>query len=83
MNMGQNLETVYAMTIHKTQGSEFEHVALVVAAQAERLLSSQLLYTAITRAKQTCSIKVSEYVWRKAVANKTQRWSGLRALLSS
>tara|TARA_B100000767_G_scaffold272181_1_gene299335 strand:- start:1593 stop:3395 length:1803 start_codon:yes stop_codon:yes gene_type:complete len=85
VNVGllQNLETVYAMTIHKTQGSEFEHVALVVAAQAERLLSSQLLYTAITRAKQTCSIKVSEYVWRKAVANKTQRWSGLRALLSS
>ena len=78
----QDLDAVYAMTIHKTQGSEFEHVALVVAPQAERLLSSQLLYTAITRAKTTCSVKVSKPVWCKAVANKTQRWSGLRALLS-
>jgi exodeoxyribonuclease V alpha subunit len=84
VNVGllQDLDTVYAMTIHKTQGSEFDHVALVVAPQAERLLSSQLLYTAITRAKMTCSIKVSEAVWCKAVGNKTQRWSGLRALLS-
>ena len=84
VNVGllQDLDTVYAMTIHKTQGSEFDHVALVVAPQAERLLSSQLLYTAITRAKMTCSIKVSESVWCKAVGNKTQRWSGLRALLS-
>ena len=78
----QDIETVYAMTIHKTQGSEFDHVALVVAPQAERLLSSQLLYTAITRAKMTCSIKVSKSVWCKAVTNKTQRWSGLGALLS-
>ena len=84
VNVGllQDLDTVYAMTIHKTQGSEFDHVALVVAPQAERLLSSQLLYTAITRAKMTCSIKVVESVWCKAVGNKTQRWSGLRALLS-
>ncbi|MFQ3303395.1 AAA family ATPase [Candidatus Njordibacter sp. Uisw_039] len=84
VNVGllQDLETVYAMTIHKTQGSEFQHVALVVAPQAERLLSSQLLYTAVTRAKMTCSIKVSQSVWCKAVSNKTQRWSGLRALLS-
>ena len=83
VNVGllQDLETVYAMTIHKTQGSEFGHVALIVAPQAERLLSSQLLYTAVTRAKVTCSIKVSEYVWRKAVGNKTQRWSGLASLL--
>lgn len=84
VNVGllQDLETVYAMTIHKTQGSEFQHVALMVAPQAERLLSSQLLYTAVTRAKMTCSIKVSQSVWCKAVSNKTQRWSGLRALLS-
>jgi exodeoxyribonuclease V alpha subunit len=71
------------MTIHKTQGSEFSHVALIVAPQAERLLSSQLLYTAVTRAKVTCSIKVNEYVWRKAVGNKAQRWSGLASLLSA
>jgi len=84
VNVGllQDLETVYAMTIHKTQGSEFQHVALVVAPQAEHLLSSQLLYTAVTRAKMSCSIKVNKSVWCKAVSNKTQRWSGLRGLLN-
>lgn len=84
INIGllQDLETVYAMTIHKTQGSEFEHVGLVIAPQAERLLSSALLYTAITRAKITCSIKVSASLWRRAVANKAQRWSGLKQRLS-
>ena len=84
VNVGllQDLETVYAMTIHKTQGSEFQHVALVVAPQAEHLLSSQLLYTAVTRAKMSCSIKVNKSVWYKAVGNKTRRWSGLRGLLS-
>jgi exodeoxyribonuclease V alpha subunit len=84
VNVGllQDLETVYAMTIHKTQGSEFAHVALIVAPQAQRLLSSALLYTAITRAKVTCSIKVDQSVWNKAVNNKTKRWSGLRGLLN-
>ena len=84
VNVGllQDLETVYAMTIHKTQGSEFEHVALVVAPQAQRLLSSALLYTAITRAKVTCSIKVDPSVWSKAVSHKTKRWSGLYGLLN-
>jgi len=84
INVGllQNLDTVYAMTIHKTQGSEFDHVALVVAPQAERLLSSQLLYTAITRAKLSCSINVNKSVWCRAVGNKTQRWSGLRELIN-
>lgn len=84
VNVGllQDLDTVYAMTIHKTQGSEFEHVGLVLAPQAEPLLSSQLLYTAITRAKQQCSICTSQTTWLRAVANKTQRWSGLKHLLS-
>jgi len=84
VNVGllQDLETVYAMTIHKTQGSEFQHIALVVAPQAEHLLSSQLLYTAVTRAKVSCSVKVNKSLWFKAVGHKTQRWSGLKALLS-
>jgi exodeoxyribonuclease V alpha subunit len=84
VNVGllQDLETVYAMTIHKTQGSEFQHIALVVAPQAEHLLSSQLLYTAVTRAKLSCSVTVNKSLWFKAVGHKTQRWSGLKALLS-
>jgi len=84
VNVGllQDLETVYAMTIHKTQGSEFGHVGLVLAPQAEHLLSSQLLYTAITRAKQRCSVCTNQATWQRAVGNKTRRWSGLGQLLS-
>jgi len=78
----QDLETVFAMTIHKTQGSEFGHVGLVLAPQAEPLLSSQLLYTAITRAKQRCSVCTNQATWQRAVANKTRRWSGLGQLLN-
>jgi len=78
----QDLETVYAMTIHKTQGSEFGHVGLVLAPQAEPLLSSQLLYTAITRAKQRCSVCTNQATWQRAVANRTRRWSGLGQLLN-
>jgi len=84
VNVGllQDLDTVYAMTIHKTQGSEFEHVGLVIAPQAERLLSSQLLYTAITRAKSQCSIYTNGAVWQRAVSSKALRWSGLKGLLA-
>lgn len=78
----QDLETVYAMTIHKTQGSEFDHVALIVPANAQQLLSSQLLYTAITRAKTKCSVYVSDTLWRQGVTCKAKRFSGLKALLA-
>jgi len=78
----QDLETVFAMTIHKTQGSEFGHVGLVLTPQAEPLLSSQLLYTAITRAQKRCSVCTNQTTWQRAVAHKTRRWSGLGQLLS-
>ena len=47
-----NVETAYAMTVHKSQGSEFEHVVLVLPDQASQVLSRELIYTGITRAKQ-------------------------------
>lgn len=50
------VETAYAMTVHKSQGSEFEHVLLVLPAQDNRLLSRELVYTAITRAKSRFSL---------------------------
>ena len=64
-------ETVYAMTIHKTQGSEFEHVAMVLPKEKNnRLLSRELLYTGITRAKLQLSISSNETLWKQSV--KTQ-----------
>lgn len=71
-------ETVYAMTIHKTQGSEFSHVALVLPDQTDnKLLSRELMYTGITRAKQKLSVATLANVWRHGVSTKTSRYSGI------
>ncbi|KGJ92794.1 exodeoxyribonuclease V subunit alpha [Colwellia psychrerythraea] len=79
-------ESVYAMTIHKTQGSEFSHVAMVISAtvgephQAQRgskLLSRELLYTGITRAKKQLTISANKSVWQQGVSARVKRHSGL------
>lgn len=71
-----HFETVYAMTIHKTQGSEFFHVAMILPNQKDnRLLSRELLYTGITRAKGHISISTNARVWRQGVETKITRYS--------
>jgi len=76
-----SFETVYAMTIHKTQGSEFEHVAMILPEQSDnRLLSRELLYTGITRAKAKLTIASKEHVWKKGVERAVKRDSGLQLL---
>lgn len=83
INLGllPELESVYAMTIHKTQGSEFDHVAILLPEPSNKRLSSELLYTGITRAKQHCTVSASELVWKDALENQTARNSGLRERL--
>jgi len=81
-------ESVYAMTIHKTQGSEFTHVAMVVSAtegdqqakqeSGSKLLSRELLYTGITRAKSQLTIAANKKIWQQGVTAQVQRHSGLR-----
>ena len=51
-----NVETAYAMTVHKSQGSEFNHVALVLPDKMSRVLTRELIYTGITRAKESFSL---------------------------
>jgi exodeoxyribonuclease V alpha subunit len=71
-----HFETVYAMTIHKTQGSEFFHVAMILPNQKDnRLLSRELLYTGITRAKGHISIATNARVWRQGVETQITRYS--------
>ncbi|WDE07752.1 exodeoxyribonuclease V subunit alpha [Thalassomonas viridans] len=71
-------ETVYAMTIHKTQGSEFDHVAMLLPGQTDnKLLSRELLYTGITRAKSRLSIASKANVWCHGVEARVKRFSGL------
>lgn len=74
-------QDVYAMTIHKSQGSEFESVLLVLPERDSPLLTRELLYTGITRAKRNLSILASESAIRNAVSRRIERTSGLREAL--
>lgn len=73
----KNIATAFALTIHKSQGSEFAHTAVVLDAQAEKLLSQELIYTAITRAKKAVSLLVDRGAFAQALTCKTTRQSGL------
>lgn len=71
-------QTAFAMTIHKSQGSEFEEVDVVLPAKDSPLLTRELLYTAITRAKERVVVHTEEKIFRLAVERQIQRSSGLR-----
>ena len=74
-------QDVFAMTIHKSQGSEFDEVLLVLPEKDNPLLTRELLYTAITRARRKLSILASESVIRSAITRRIERTSGLRDAL--
>lgn len=72
-------ETVYAMTIHKTQGSEFHHVAMILPSNTDnQLLTRELLYTGITRAKKQITLQANKPVWFQGVESKVSRHSGIQ-----
>ena len=73
-----DVETVYAMTVHKSQGSEFSHTALVLPEALNPVLTKELIYTGITRAKHWFSlIEPRGGVFEEAVQRKVKRLSGL------
>lgn len=72
-----NIETAFAITIHKSQGSEFDHVAVILDEGTEKMLSQELIYTGITRAKKAVSIFATPDSLGKAISTKTKRQSGL------
>jgi len=74
-------ETAYAMTVHKSQGSEFDQVLVVMPAHASRLTTRELLYTAVTRARRQVRIASAEEPLAAAIQSPTQRDSGLLARL--
>lgn len=76
-------DTAWAMTVHKSQGSEFDHAALVLPNQFTPVLTRELVYTAITRAKKHLSLYTDKQLLYKAVATGTERRSGLMAIFSS
>jgi exodeoxyribonuclease V alpha subunit len=74
-------ETVFAMTVHKSQGSEFDHVLLVLPDAPGPLLTRELVYTAVTRARRSVEIWASPAVLRGAIDGRIHRESGLREAL--
>ena len=72
------VDTVHAMTIHKSQGSQFQTAAVLLPAPTSRILTRELLYTAATRARELLILAGSEETIRAAVARPVGRASGLR-----
>lgn len=70
-------DTAYAMTVHKSQGSEFDHAALVLPNQFTPVVTRELVYTAITRARSRLSLYADDRVFEKAIKTRTERRSGL------
>jgi exodeoxyribonuclease V alpha subunit len=75
------VDTVYAMTIHKSQGSQFDTAAVLLPEPGSRILTRELLYTAVTRARRRLILVGTEETVRAAVARPVARASGLGARL--
>jgi len=73
--------TVYAMTVHKSQGSEFGHVLMVLPDRDTPVLTRELVYTGITRARTRLDLWAEPTVLQTAVARRIERTSGLRDAL--
>jgi len=71
------VDTVWAMTIHKSQGSEFDNVVIALPEAPSPLLTRELVYTAITRARVGVTIVASEEALRSAMRRSVSRSSGL------
>ncbi len=77
------IATQWAMSIHKSQGSEFEHVVVSMPPPPSRILTRELLYTAVTRAKKKLTIVATEESITEAIKREVARSSGLAARLEN
>jgi len=75
-------DTAFALTVHKSQGSEFEHAVLVLPSVFSRVLSREHVYTAITRARERVEVIGARAVLAQAIVTPTQRDSGLAARIA-
>jgi exodeoxyribonuclease V alpha subunit len=77
-------ETAFAMTVHKSQGSEFEHTVLVLPSEASRVLTRELVYTGVTRARRQFTLVTGRSAaLAAALAQRTRRAGGLLEGLDS
>ncbi|MBF0450638.1 MAG: exodeoxyribonuclease V subunit alpha [Candidatus Magnetomorum sp.] len=70
-------ETVYAMTVHKSQGSEFDHILFVLPDKLSKVLTRELLYTGLTRTRKSIQLWATRSIFCAAVTNQIHRQSGL------
>ena len=75
------VDTVYAMTVHKSQGSQFDEVAVLLPDPGSPILTRELLYTAITRARRRLMLVGTEAAVGTALRHPIGRASGLRRRL--
>lgn len=75
-------ETAYAMTVHKSQGSEFDHVLMILPDKDMPVLTRELIYTAVSRAKATIEVWAKYEIFCPAMTRRTKRMSGLAERLS-
>jgi exodeoxyribonuclease V alpha subunit len=73
-----SFQTAWAITVHKSQGSEYHHVVLVLPADASPLLTRELIYTGVTRARKRIDIVGSADNIRRAIERTDERASGLK-----
>ncbi|MEJ8824306.1 exodeoxyribonuclease V subunit alpha [Variovorax humicola] len=77
----RSVETVFAMTVHKSQGSEFTHTALLLPERPSPIVTRELVYTGITRARHWFTLAAAPEVLRTAIARRVDRVGGLAARL--
>ena len=74
-------DSAYAITVHQAQGSEFKRALLLLPEDESRVLSRELIYTGITRAREMLSLCYDEKILAFAIARGSERYSGLHELL--
>jgi exodeoxyribonuclease V alpha subunit len=76
------VEICYAMTVHKSQGSEYQNLVVILPGESSPLLTRELVYTAVTRAKKSLVIVGTPLAFSQSIKNQSLRYSGLKELLS-
>ena len=74
-------ETVYAMTVHKSQGSEFERILLIMPPFSNQILTREIMYTGLTRARSSVELWCTDEIFTAACEKRIERRSGLRSAL--
>ena len=76
-------EMAHAITVHKSQGSEFDHVLILLSDRPSEVVTRELIYTAVTRARKRVEVWGREEIFVKAVSSQTRRVSELQDRLGN